>query len=76
MVHAGHGPLGDRGDADSHGPAGGGLRTAQSSENQLGIQGMLQQVPAWLMVPLLVLLGPFVEEYLFRHFLIGKLSRT
>ncbi|QSZ49972.1 CPBP family intramembrane glutamic endopeptidase [Arthrobacter sp. D5-1] len=49
--------------------------TAQSSENQLGIQGLLQQVPAWLMVPLLVLLGPFVEEYLFRHLLIGKLSR-
>lgn len=49
--------------------------SAQSSENQLGIQGMLQQVPAWLMVPLLVILGPFVEEYLFRHLLIGKLSR-
>lgn len=49
--------------------------TAQSSENQLGIQGLLQQVPAWLMVPLLVILGPFVEEYLFRHLLIGKLSR-
>ena len=51
------------------------LGTAQSSENQLGIQGMLQQVPAWLMVPLLVILGPFVEEYLFRHLLIGKLSQ-
>ncbi|MGF6833501.1 membrane protease YdiL (CAAX protease family) [Paenarthrobacter sp. TE4293] len=49
--------------------------TAQSSENQLGIQGLLQQVPAWLMVPLLVLLGPYVEEYLFRHLLIGKLSQ-
>jgi membrane protease YdiL (CAAX protease family) len=49
--------------------------TAQSSQNQLGIQGLLQQVPAWLMVPLLVILGPFVEEYLFRHLLIGKLSR-
>ncbi|GAA2846214.1 CPBP family intramembrane glutamic endopeptidase [Paenarthrobacter ilicis] len=49
--------------------------TAQTSENQLGIQGLLQQVPAWLMVPLLVVLGPFVEEYLFRHLLIGKLSR-
>ncbi|QQQ61709.1 CPBP family intramembrane glutamic endopeptidase [Paenarthrobacter ureafaciens] len=51
------------------------LGTAQSSENQLGIQGLLQQVPAWLMVPLLVLVGPFVEEYLFRHLLIGKLSK-
>ncbi|WP_024817899.1 CPBP family intramembrane glutamic endopeptidase [Arthrobacter sp. 31Y] len=49
--------------------------SVQSSENQLGIQGMLQQVPAWLMVPLLVILGPFVEEYLFRHLLIGKLSQ-
>lgn len=49
--------------------------TAQSSENQLGIQGLLQHVPAWLMVPLLVILGPFVEEYLFRHLLIGKLSQ-
>ncbi|WP_284986308.1 type II CAAX endopeptidase family protein [Arthrobacter sp. fls2-241-R2A-172] len=48
--------------------------TAETSENQLGIQGLLQHVPAWLMVPLLVLLGPFVEEYLFRHLLIGKLS--
>ncbi|WP_426003884.1 lysostaphin resistance A-like protein [Paenarthrobacter sp. NyZ202] len=51
------------------------LGGAQSSQNQLGIQGMLQQVPAWLMVPLLVVLGPFVEEYLFRHLLIGKLSQ-
>ncbi|MFJ4172031.1 lysostaphin resistance A-like protein [Paenarthrobacter sp. NPDC089714] len=47
----------------------------QSSENQMGIQGLLQHVPAWLMVPLLVVLGPFVEEYLFRHLLIGKLSQ-
>jgi hypothetical protein len=35
----------------------------------------MQQVPAWLMVPLLVVVGPFVEEYIFRHLLIGKLSR-
>ncbi|WP_347108310.1 type II CAAX endopeptidase family protein [Paenarthrobacter sp. S56] len=47
----------------------------QNSQNQLGIQGLLQHVPAWLMVPLLVILGPFVEEYLFRHLLIGKLSQ-
>lgn len=53
----------------------GALGTAQTSENQLGIQGLLQRVPAWLMVPLLVVLGPFVEEYLFRHLLIGKLSQ-
>ncbi|MGO4434204.1 CPBP family intramembrane glutamate endopeptidase [Paenarthrobacter sp. RAF9] len=30
------------------------LGTAETSENQLGIQGLLQHVPAWLMVPLLV----------------------
>ena len=35
----------------------------------------MQQVPAWLMVPLMVIVGPFVEEYVFRHLLIGKLSR-
>ncbi|MEV7606321.1 CPBP family intramembrane glutamic endopeptidase [Paenarthrobacter sp. NPDC089322] len=51
------------------------MGSTQSSQNQLGIQGLLQHVPAWLMVPLLVVLGPFVEEYLFRHLLIGKLSR-
>ena len=35
--------------------------------------GLLQQVPAWLMIPVLVVIGPFVEEYIFRHLLIGKL---
>ncbi|UVJ38795.1 CPBP family intramembrane glutamic endopeptidase [Arthrobacter sp. CJ23] len=49
--------------------------SVQSSENQLDIQGLMLQVPPWLMVPLLVVIGPFVEEYLFRHLLIGKLSR-
>lgn len=48
---------------------------AQTSANQAGLQAMMQQVPAWLMVPVLVVIGPFVEEYLFRHLLIGKLSR-
>jgi membrane protease YdiL (CAAX protease family) len=47
----------------------------QTSANQAGVQSLIQQVPAWLMVPLLVLVGPFVEEYIFRHLLIGKLSR-
>lgn len=45
------------------------------SENQAGLQSLMQQVPAWLMVPLLVVVGPFVEEYIFRHLLIGKLGR-
>ncbi len=47
---------------------------APASENQLGVQSLVEGVPAWLIVPLLVLVGPFVEEYLFRHLLIGKLS--
>jgi uncharacterized protein len=47
----------------------------QSSVNQAGIQALMQQVPAWLMIPLLVIVGPFVEEFIFRHLLIGKLSR-
>ena len=46
-----------------------------TSANQAGLQALMQQVPAWLMVPLLVIVGPFVEEYIFRHLLIGKLSR-
>ncbi|RDV10112.1 CPBP family intramembrane metalloprotease [Arthrobacter sp. RT-1] len=47
----------------------------QTSENQAGLQQLMQQVPAWLMVPVVVIVGPFVEEYIFRHLLIGKLSR-
>ncbi|KNH19691.1 abortive infection protein [Arthrobacter sp. ZBG10] len=47
----------------------------QTSVNQAGLQRLMQQVPAWLMVPLLVVAGPFVEEFIFRHLLIGKLSR-
>jgi membrane protease YdiL (CAAX protease family) len=52
--------------------AGGGVQT---SANQAGLQALMQQVPAWLIVPVLVVVGPFVEEYVFRHLLIGKLSR-
>jgi uncharacterized protein len=48
---------------------------AQTSQNQAGLQELAQQIPVWLMVPLLVIVGPFVEEYIFRHLLIGKLSR-
>ncbi|MFY9635169.1 CPBP family intramembrane glutamic endopeptidase [Pseudarthrobacter sp. BIM B-2242] len=47
----------------------------QTSANQAGLQELMQQVPAWLMVPVVVIVGPFVEEYIFRHLLIGKLSR-
>jgi membrane protease YdiL (CAAX protease family) len=49
--------------------------SAQPSVNQASVQELIQQVPAWLIVPLLVVVAPFVEEYLFRHLLIGKLSR-
>jgi membrane protease YdiL (CAAX protease family) len=47
----------------------------RTSANQAELQALMQQIPAWLMVPLLVVVGPFVEEYIFRHLLIGKLSR-
>jgi membrane protease YdiL (CAAX protease family) len=52
--------------------AAGGVETSQ---NQAGLQALMQRVPAWLTAPVLVVIGPFVEEYLFRHLLIGKLSR-
>ena len=46
----------------------------QVSVNQTGLEDMAQQVPWYLTAPLLILIGPFVEEYIFRHLLIGKLS--
>lgn len=49
--------------------------TVETSVNQASVQDFIQQVPAWLVVPLLVVVAPFVEEYFFRHLLIGKLSR-
>lgn len=45
------------------------------SANQAGIEAMLQAVPFWAALLVLGLLGPLVEEYIFRHLLIGKLSR-
>lgn len=47
----------------------------ETSENQLAIEGMLQYVPFLAAVLVMGLLGPYVEEYFFRHLLIGKLSR-
>lgn len=44
------------------------------SENQLAIEGLTQSVPFWTMFVVTALVGPFVEEYIFRHLLIGKLS--
>lgn len=47
----------------------------QSSENQMALEGMTNDVPLPVMLVITALFGPFVEEYLFRHLLIGKLSR-
>jgi hypothetical protein len=46
----------------------------QISQNQESIEGLARGVPWWLTAPLLVVLGPFVEEFIFRHLMIGKLS--
>lgn len=45
------------------------------SVNQTGLEDMTAHVPWYLTAPLLVLIGPFVEEYIFRHLMIGKLSQ-
>lgn len=45
------------------------------SENQLAIEGMTTEVAFLPMVLVTVVMAPFVEEYIFRHLLIGKLSR-
>lgn len=46
-----------------------------TSENQAMLEEMSQTVPLPVMLVVTALFGPFVEEYLFRHLLIGKLSR-
>ncbi|MCC3275916.1 CPBP family intramembrane metalloprotease [Arthrobacter sp. zg-Y20] len=48
---------------------------AETAVNQEAVQGLVTQMSPWLVVPLVVVLAPFVEEYIFRHLLIGKLSR-
>lgn len=45
------------------------------SANQKGLQEMAKAIPFWEMVIATVFCAPFVEEYLFRNILIGKLSR-
>lgn len=47
----------------------------ETSENQAAIEGMLGAVPFLAALVVIGLLGPFVEEFFFRHLLIGKLSR-
>ncbi|MFJ2618477.1 lysostaphin resistance A-like protein [Glutamicibacter sp. NPDC087344] len=46
-----------------------------TSENQALLEEMSTAVPLPVMLVVTALFGPFVEEYLFRHLLIGKLSR-
>lgn len=48
---------------------------AETSANQQALMDMTGSVPLPVMFVITVLFGPFVEEYLFRHLLIGKLSR-
>ena len=45
------------------------------SENQLVIESMTRSVPFVTMFAVTAVMGPLVEEYVFRHLLIGKLSR-
>lgn len=48
---------------------------AQTSANQAALEEMTTQAPPVLMILMTVGAAPLVEEYLFRHLLIGKLSR-
>ncbi|MCO1337649.1 CAAX protease [Kocuria polaris] len=45
------------------------------SENQLTIEAMTRDVPFVTMFVTAAVMGPLVEEYVFRHLLIGKMSR-
>lgn len=45
------------------------------SENQLAIEAMTRSIPFVTMFAVTAVMGPLVEEYVFRHLLIGKLSR-
>ncbi|MBP3035226.1 CPBP family intramembrane metalloprotease [Arthrobacter sp. zg-ZUI100] len=47
----------------------------ETAVNQEAVQGLVVSLPPLLIIPLLVVIAPFVEEYIFRHLLIGKLSR-
>ncbi|RBO87090.1 hypothetical protein DE149_10727 [Micrococcus sp. KT16] len=48
---------------------------AQTSANQAALEEMTTQAPPVLMILMTVVAAPLVEEYVFRHLLIGKLSR-
>lgn len=49
--------------------------TMAQSENQQAAQAMMDAIPFPLMALMVVVMGPLVEEYIFRQLLIGKLSR-
>lgn len=51
------------------------LGQAETSANQAALEEMTTQAPPVLMILMTVVAAPLVEEYLFRHLLIGKLSR-
>jgi membrane protease YdiL (CAAX protease family) len=51
------------------------LGQAVKSQNQLTIENLTTSIPFPTMFVVAVVMGPFVEEYIFRHLLIGKLSR-
>lgn len=53
----------------------GGAEPAEVSANQEDVEDMVSTVPFFLGFLVIVLLAPYVEEYLFRHLLVGKLSR-
>jgi len=45
------------------------------SQNQEAADALIAAIPFPLMALMLVIMGPLVEEFVFRHLLIGKLSR-
>ena len=47
----------------------------ETAVNQEAVEGLVVSLPPLLIIPLLVVIAPFVEEYIFRHLLIGKLSK-
>lgn len=51
------------------------LGQPQTSANQAALEEMTTQAPPALMILMTVVAAPLVEEYLFRHLLVGKLSR-
>lgn len=57
------------------GPEGLAAEDAASSQNQDAAVALMHAVPWPLMVLMVGLMGPLVEEYIFRHLLVGKLSR-